>query len=53
MTVPCPKCRRQVVVHVRFPRPEHLGSKQPALEWWQCTGGCELSAEDIHRLIGV
>lgn len=53
MTVPCPQCGRQVIVHVRFPRPEHLGSKQPVLESWVCTGGCTLSAEAIHRLIGV
>lgn len=52
MTFPCPHCRRQLVVRLLLPIPEHRDIKSPQLVSIECpTPGCEVDREYIRALL--
>lgn len=51
LTVECPACGEQLIIHVRFPLPEHQGIKQAEVIRFRCSPACLVSEAQIREAL--
>lgn len=51
LTAECPVCGEQLIIHVRFPLPEHRDTKKAEVIRFRCSPQCQVSEAQIREAL--